>query len=137
MTIYVSFFLSHFTRDPPLAGLIMIRSCRRYLGRLLDRLPLPAGTASNTIRPHPETDAAAALVMTYFGKQHGSDALIRESTGSYTRALKSFSVRLDQVQSIGLASVDDEEWMNLVFSCIFLAFWEVSGIPTIVVCHNR
>jgi hypothetical protein len=104
----------------------MIRNCRRYLGQLLDR-PLPGGTESNIVHPHPATDAAEALVMTYFGKQHGSSLLIHEGIRSYARALKSFSLKLDQVQSIGLVSLEEDEWLHLVFSCIFLTFCEVSG----------
>lgn len=128
MAICVSFFLSQFTPNPPRAVRVMIQNCRRYLGQLLDR-PLPGGTESNIVHPHPATDAAEALVMTYFGRQHGSDLLIRESIRSYARALKSLSLKLDEVQSIGLVSVDEDEWRHLVFSCLFLTFWEVSGKP--------
>ncbi len=128
IAIYASFFLSQFTPDPPRAVLVMIQNCRRFLGQLLDR-PLPGGTVSTVAHTHPATDAAEALVMTYFGRQHGSDLLIRESIRSYSRALKSFSLKLDEVQSIGLAFVEEDEWTHLVFSCLFLTFWEVSGQP--------
>lgn len=128
MAIYASFFLSQFTPNPPQAVLVMIQNCRRYLGQLLDR-PSPGSPESNTARPHPTTDAAEALVTTYFGRQHGSDLLIRESIRSYGRALKSFSLKLDQVQSIGLVSVEEDEWIHLAFSCVFLTLWEVSGKP--------
>ncbi len=140
VAIYVSFFLSQFTPNPPRALLPMIQNCRRYLGQLLDR-PSPGGTESNMVCPHPAMDGAEALVMTYFGKQHGSDLLIRESIRSYARALKSFSLKLDEVQSIGLASVEEDEWIHLVFSCVFLTLWEVSGKPATcrswqMVCHR-
>lgn len=126
MAIYASFFLSQFTPNPPQAVLVMIQNCRRYLGQLLDR-PSPGSPESNNAHPHPTTDAAEALVMTYFGRQHGSDLLIRESIRSYARALKSFSLKLDEVQSIGLVSVEEDEWIHLAFSCVFLTLWEVSG----------
>ena len=129
LTIYVSFFLSRFTPDPPRAALVMIQNCHLYLGQLLDRRPLPVSAEFNMVHPHPATDAAEALVMTYFGRHHGSDLLIRESIRPYTRALKSFSLKLDQVQSVGLDSIDEDEWIHLVFSCLFLTFWEVSGKP--------
>jgi hypothetical protein len=117
MAIYVSFFLSQFTPDPPRHTLVLIQNVRQYFGQLLDR-------------PHrhtdPVTNAAEALVKTYFGRLHGSDVLINESIRSYIRALKSLSLKLDAVQSVGLASLEEDEWMRLAFSCLFLTFWEVS-----------
>jgi len=128
MAIYVSFFLSQFTPDAPRTALVVIQNCRRYLGQLLDR-PLPSGNQNNATYFHPVTDAAEALVMTYFGKLHGSDLLIRESLGSYTRALKSLYLKLGEVQPIGLGSLEEDEWTRLVFSCIFLTFWELAMNP--------
>jgi len=133
LPIYTTFFLSQFTRDPPPEAYVMIENCHRYLGRLLLlRSPAPAPTRASScgsrggeLEHDPLALAAEALVMNHFGKLHRSSRLVRESISPYVCALKALSAKLSRIQRVGIELVEEEEVMELVFACLFLAFWEV------------
>jgi hypothetical protein len=117
--IYASFFLSQFDRSKqPPETLVMINSCQQYFGLLLD--PSPFGDGTNPL-PY----AAEALVTNHFGKLNASPRLVQESIAPYIKALKLMSSRLAQIQSVGIDCIDEEEVMQLIFACLYLAFWEV------------
>ncbi|KAK4446707.1 hypothetical protein QBC34DRAFT_450696 [Podospora aff. communis PSN243] len=121
--IYASFFLSQFDRSKqPPQTLVMINTCQRYFGLLLD--PSPFGDGSNPL-PY----AAEALVMNHFGKLNASPRLVQESISPYIKALRSMSSRLAQIQRVGIDSIEEEEIMQLVFACLYLAFWELATNP--------
>jgi len=116
--IYVSFFLSQFTHDPPPEALIMIDNCHRYLGMLLGP---PAFDRGSNPLPH----AAEALVMSHFGKLNASPQTVHNSIAPYVKALKALSAKLAHFQRVGTSCIEEEEVMQLVFACLFLSFWEV------------
>ena len=115
---YVCFFLAQFTINPPPEGKAMIESCHRYLSLLL----MPSSLVDdNDPLPH----AARALVMNYFGKLNASRQLVHDSVSAYVRALRSLSARVASIQRIGVDTLEEEDVMQTVFSCLFLTFWEV------------
>ena len=125
LNIYAAFFLSHFTRDPPPEGRVMLDRVHRCLGRLLSPVRPPRPDTHGDPLAH----AAEALVTTYFGKLNCSPQLVHDSTVPYVRALKSVSAQLAHFQRVGIGHIEEEEVMQLVFACLFLAFWEVGSIP--------
>ncbi|KAK0708140.1 hypothetical protein B0H67DRAFT_329697 [Lasiosphaeris hirsuta] len=120
LVVHVTFFLSQFTKNPPSEALIMLDACRQYLGLLLSR-------SSSAVSP--VADAAEALVTNYFGKLNASCLLVQKSCALYARALNTLSIKLGEVQRVGIESVEEEEVLRLVFTCLFLAFWELAMNP--------
>ncbi|KAK0618942.1 hypothetical protein B0T14DRAFT_554362 [Immersiella caudata] len=117
--LYASFFLSQFdARKYPPEALVIVNSSQRYFGLLLG--PSPFGDGSNPL-PY----AAEALAMNHFGKLNAAPRLIRESIAPYVKALQSMSSRLAHIQHAGIDCIDEEEVMQLMFSCLYLAFWEL------------
>ena len=127
---YVGFFLAQFTTNLPREAYFFLSNCRRSFARLLDKPDANAGRNAPCLGD-PLLNASEALVKGHFAKLHGSTQLLHESIRSYSVALKSLSVGLEDVKSIGVPSLREEDWIDLIFSCILLAFWEVSVVvPT-------
>ncbi|KAK1753334.1 hypothetical protein QBC47DRAFT_55395 [Echria macrotheca] len=125
LPIYVSFFLSQFTKSPPPQALVMVHSCHQYLGHLLHR-PLPGPNGSDC---DPLADAAEALVTNHFGRLNSLQEVVHRSITPYVRALRALSTRLSQVQRVGIASIQEEEVLRLIFASLFLTFWELAMNP--------
>ncbi|KAK0651143.1 hypothetical protein B0T16DRAFT_73566 [Cercophora newfieldiana] len=125
-SVYASFFLSQFDTRQQRSELsmVMVENYRRYFGVLLEQSPCGNGNGINPL-PH----AAEALVTNYFGKLNASPRLMHNSTVPYIKALKSMSARIAHIQRIGIASINEEEVMQLIFTCLYLAFWELAMDP--------
>ncbi len=126
MQMYVAFFLAQFTTNLPREAYFFQYNCRRSFARLLGRSDASTGIIGPCLGD-PLTHASEALVKGYFAKLHGSSQLLQESIRSCSTALKSLSVGLDEVNRIGVPALREPDWIDYIFSCILLAFWEVSN----------
>lgn len=125
MQAYVAFFLAQFAATLPREATFFLYHCRRSFDQLLSKSH-PISGGSEWILGDPMIRAAEALVKGHFAKLHRSSWLLHESVGSYATALKSLSIGLDEVRRIGIPFLRDMDWMDLVFACVLLTFWEVS-----------
>lgn len=123
MALYSSFFLSGFTLQNEDFTVQQLRRCFSLLCQM------PSTTKPDDPGLSPVVQAAAALVQGHFGKLKSDTQIIRESACSYGRALRRLSLKLADMQCAGFHSINvrDEDWLDVVFSCLMLAFWEVRG----------
>jgi hypothetical protein len=133
MEIYISFFLSQFRSDLPKEARPLHDNCRRCFALLLNE---PTSSRIGESCTNPVIIASEALVKCHFGKVKGSYELLRESLRSYSTALRTLATKLNEVQSLGISTISEENWMDLAFSCLLLAFWEVSYSLPYPACSN-
>ncbi|KAH8884123.1 hypothetical protein GQ53DRAFT_846455 [Thozetella sp. PMI_491] len=125
--IYVSFFMAQFARDLPQEGQFFYQSCSRCFKLLLNK----SASRTDPLEPYvaPMIVASEALVTGHFAKLNRSRGLLQESAHMYTTALTTLSVVLDEARLIGISSLREDDWLNLVVSCLMLTFWELAMNP--------
>ncbi|KAH8898781.1 hypothetical protein GQ53DRAFT_759030 [Thozetella sp. PMI_491] len=84
----------------------------------------PLGVASKaTTRPKPaETDA---LARTHFGRVNGDRTREEEGIRIYASALRCMSKRVPEILGDTAGVLPEQDWHDLVFSCLLMAFWEL------------
>jgi len=118
MALYVSFFLSEFSVkfDP------LLEQLRHCFSRLINHVSRSEG---DDLDCSPVIPAAAALVEGHFGKLKANKQIIRDNYYTYGRALRCMSQKLGQLQTSSFQPLNEDEWMDMVFSSSMLALWEV------------
>ncbi|KAF1827592.1 uncharacterized protein K489DRAFT_21621 [Dissoconium aciculare CBS 342.82] len=126
--VHIAFFLSSFD-DQPFQSLSSIGGLiKHYLssGSLDRSKPFENDDSPDT----PVRLAIDALALGHFGAARSDQASTRRSFQQYGLALRSMSLRLQNMSASDRTSdVSEEHWQHLAFFSLVMTFWEVRYYP--------